>query len=422
MLLHLLFGLSVAVGLSAAERGLPFDFPFSLTPTRFNIRVDSELVDFAKNRAASYRPSYGISDEWTNEGPPAASMAELSTFWAEHYNWSEVEDRMNKRDHFSVVIPGAAGYPGDIPIHFVHHRSMNDSAIPLLLLHGWSSTHLEWDKIIDPLAQFFHLITPDLPGYGFSPAPTESGMDARTMGAAYDVLMKELGYGTYGVVGTDIGYFVSSWMMSDVPDSIIGHFLDFMLLPPTQDDIDRYSGNQTTPEENAYLGSFTAFESDHFAYSAVQAQKPLALSLSMGDSPVGFAGWLWDLKYAGSDGYQYTMDELITEAFTLWVQAPYGAMRSYLETLSPQSGGVDFPSYKVPTGLVQWGNQHGPFPELASFPLAPRSWAERQATNLVYFKRHAFGGHFPAQSHWHLYAAHLREFFNCLNGAETLPA
>ncbi|KAF4952504.1 hypothetical protein FGADI_6739 [Fusarium gaditjirri] len=341
---------------------------------------------------------------------------------SEYYSWLEVEDCMNKRDHFSVVIPGVAGYTGNIPIHFVYHRSINDSAIPLLLLYGWLSTYLEWDKIIDPLAQFFHLITPDFPGYGFSPAPTESGMDARTMGAAYDALMKVLGYRTYGVVGTDIGYFVSSWMMSDVPDSIIGHFLDFMLVPPTQDDIDRYSGNQTTPEENAYLESFTAFESDHFAYSAVQAQKPLALSLSMGDSPVGFAGWLWDLKYAGSDGYRYTMDELITEAFTLWVQAPYGAMRSYLETLIPKSGGVDFPSYKVPTGLVQWGNQHGPFPELASFPLAPQSWAERQATNLVYFERHAFGGHFPAQSNWHLYAAHLREFFNCLNGAETLPA
>ncbi|KAL2830710.1 Alpha/Beta hydrolase protein [Aspergillus pseudoustus] len=343
MLLHLLFGLSVAVGLSAAERGLLFDFPLSQTPTRLNIRVDLELVDFAQNRAASYRPSY---DNF------------LSLF-----SWSEVEDCMNKRDHFSVVIPGAAGYTGDIPIHFVHHRSMNVSAIPLLLLHGWSSTHLEWDKIIDPLAQFFHLITPDLPGYGFSPAATESGMDARTMGAAYDVLMKELGYGTYGVVGTDVGYFVSSWMMSDVPDSIIGHFLDFMLVPPTQDDIDRCSGNQTTPEENAYLGSFIAFESDHFVYSAVQAQKALVLSLSMGDSPVGFAGWLWDLRYAGS---------ALHPTFTLWVQAPYGAVRSYLETLIPKSGGVDFPSYKVPTGLVEWGNQHGPFPELASFPLAPK--------------------------------------------------
>ncbi|KAL3439915.1 Alpha/Beta hydrolase protein [Aspergillus insuetus] len=310
MLLHLLFGLSVAVGLSAAERGLPFDFPFSQTPTRFNIRVDLELVDFAKSRAASYRPFYGISNEWTKERPPAASMAELSTFWAKHYSWSEVEDRMNKRDHFSVVIPGAAGYTGDIPIHFVHHCSTNDSAIPLLLFHGSLSAYLEWDKIIDPLAQFFHLITP------------------------------ELGYGIYGVVGTDVGYFVSSWMMSNVPDSIIGHFLGFMLVPPTQDDIDRYSGNQTTPEENAYLRSFTAFESDHFVYSAVQAQKPLALSLSMGDSPVGFAGWLWDLKYTGSDGYQYTMDKLITEAFTLWVQAPYSAMRSYLETLIVSLGNI----------------------------------------------------------------------------------
>ena len=333
LLLRLLLGASVAVGVSADKGNLSFEFPFSKTPTKFDIRVDSELVDFAKNRAATYRPSYGISDEWTNEGPPASAMAELSTFWAEHYSWSEVEDHINKRDHFSVVLPGVEGYAGDIPIHFVHHRSKNDSAIPLLLLHGWSSTHLEWDKIIDPLTDLFHLIAPDLPGYGFSPAPTEGGMNARTMGAANDALMKELGYETYGVVGTDVGYYVSSWMMSDFPDSIVGHFLDFLLATPTQDDLDRYAENQTTLEENAYLDTLTAFQSDHFAYSVVQGQKPLALSLSMGDSPVGFAGWLWDLKHAGSDGYQYSMEELITESFTSWVQAPYGAMRSYLEIL-----------------------------------------------------------------------------------------
>lgn len=316
-----------------SNSSLPFDFPSSLKVEKFNIHVDSDLVQFAQARASTYRPTYGLSEEWTNEGPPAEAMIALAEYWAEEYSWSEVEENLNKRNHYAITIQGSRNYTADIPLHFVHQKSTNESAIPLLMLHGWTSTYLEWDKIIEPLGDRFHIVAPDLPGFGFSPAPLESGLGPREMATAFDALMQKLGYKTYGVIGTDIGYFVSSWIVVDVPESIIGHFLDFMLIQPTEDDLERYANNQTTPEENAYIEVMNEFTTNHFAYSIVQAQKPLALSLAMTDSPVGFAGWVWDLKYVASDGYPYTEEEIITESFLIWLQAPYGAMRIYLEIL-----------------------------------------------------------------------------------------
>ncbi|KAF7533252.1 hypothetical protein G7054_g7213 [Neopestalotiopsis clavispora] len=328
---------------------------------------------FIATRASTYRPTYGLSDEWTNEGPPAEAMIALAEYWAQEYSWSDVEESLNKRDHYAITIQGSRNYTPDIPLHFVHQKSTNESAIPLLMLHGWTSTYLEWDKIIEPLGDIFHIVAPDLPGFGFSPAPLESGLGPREMATAFDALMQKLGYKTYGVIGTDIGYFVSSWMVVDVPESIIGHFLDFMLIQPTEDDLERYANNQTTPEENAYIEVMNEFTTNHFAYSVIQAQKPLALSLAMTDSPVGFAGWVWDLKYVASDGYPYTEEEIITESFLIWLQAPYGAMRTYLEILErPESSA--FPKSEVVTGVTQWGSENGPFPELADFPLAdPRA-------------------------------------------------
>ncbi|KAK9783823.1 putative Epoxide hydrolase N-terminal domain-containing protein [Seiridium cardinale] len=128
-------------------------------------------------------------------------------------------------------------------------------------------------------------------------------------------VIKRLGYRTYGVVGTDLVYFVSSWMVADVPDSIIGHFLHLMLVQPIADDLEPYAENKTTSDENALIDALTAYSTDHFAYSVVQAQKPLALGLSMADSSVGLAGWIWDFKYAVSDGCPYIEEEIITGPF-----------------------------------------------------------------------------------------------------------
>lgn len=326
----LVMGLT-ALGGAYASQSLHFNFPNATSPTPFNISVDRDLINFASDRASTFRVSQSLYPGWSNEGAPTELMSELAAYWAEDYDWNAVEDKINQLSHYATTVPGNRGYDAPIPLHFIHQESANKSAVPLLFLHGWTSTHLEWTEIIAPLSDAFHIIAPDLPGYGFGPAPTQPGLGPREMGIAYDSLMKQLGYDTYGIVITDLGWVVGGWMAIDVPDSLIGHFTDFQLIFPTPEDLERMANNETTSEENKYIMAVQEFATNHFAYSTMQAQKPLALSWSMADSPVGFAGWLWDLKYAASDGYEYSFEEIITETLTLWIQEPYTSMRAYVD-------------------------------------------------------------------------------------------
>ncbi|KAM0494931.1 hypothetical protein ACHAP8_008309 [Fusarium lateritium] len=322
-------------GYGPGYTGLNYEFPNTTSPTRFEIHVSQNFIDLTLRKVRDYRPSPSLFSNWTIEGPPESAMVSLADYWDKTYQWRAAEKRINQFDHYATTVHGSPNYSAPIPLHFVHQRSNNTDDVALLLLHGWTSTHFEWSRVITPLTQncnkTFHVVVPDLPGYGFSPAPTESFMGPREMGAALDALMKQLGYETYGIVATDLGWAVGMWMVADFSDSVTGMFTDFYRVPALPSDISRQSVNQTIKEENEYMEVSNAWDGSHSAYATVQIQKPQALSLAMTDSPVGFAGWLWDLRYAISDDYSYTHEDVITDALLLWVQSPYSSMRSWLE-------------------------------------------------------------------------------------------
>ena len=175
----------------------------------------------------------------------------------------------------------------------------------------------------------FHVVAPDLPGFGFSPSPIRPDLGPREMGKAFDSLMHQLGYTTYGIATTDLGWFVGNWMVNDVGSNIRGHFTDFTFVQPNATDLERFSANQTTEEENAYIVSSSALVTNHFAYSTVHGQKPLALAQAMSDSPVGFAAWMWDLVH--TVGPEPEFELLITKALMLFIPGVYGNIRAYLE-------------------------------------------------------------------------------------------
>ncbi|KAM0327655.1 hypothetical protein ACHAQA_005948 [Verticillium albo-atrum] len=412
-------GSSVVDGLvvNSDHPQLNYRFPQTTTPQRFEINVDRDLVDQAQRKARDYRSSPSVYAEWTREGPPEDAVKGLAKHWATKYNWKNVEKKLNRDfKHYATTVPGNRNYTAPIPLHFVHEKSKDKNAIPLLLIHGWSSTYLEWAEVIKPLVankggRSYHIVAVDLPGFGFSPSPTLPGLGPREIGLAFDALMKQLGYATYGIVSTDIGWLVATWQTVDATESVIGHYTDFFLASATPEDRARQANNETTEEENTYIKGSDDFFTIHGAYATAQTFKPQALALPMTDSPVGYAAWLWDLKYGSSDGYDYTYDELITETFLSWIQEPYGSMRAYKEISQPYVRA--FPKTDVPTGVTQWGSINGPFEELAEFPFAPRSWIERGA-NLVYFERFAFGGHFPAISQSKLWIGTVQKFFSSL--------
>lgn len=330
------------IPLIGGERA-PFNFPSETSePVAFNISVDQAIIGQAALKAKLYRPSIDLEDDsnanWL-EGPPRPNMTALAEYWAEEYDWSNTEDEINARfSHYALTVRGGSGYDHPVPLHFVHERSINENATPLLILHGWPSTYLEWADVIGPLVssaspedQSFHVVAPDLPGFGFSPAPTHSGLNASELAVVFDNLMRELGYSKYGVISTDLGWWVGMWMADVVADSLIGHYSDFVLFQANDTDLERYAENKTTEQENLYISTIQAWFNAHSAYSTAHSQAPLLIGQVLTDSPVGFAGWIWHLIRTVSDGYEYTFDQLIERTLMLWIQGTWSGIRFYRE-------------------------------------------------------------------------------------------
>ncbi|KAL9068464.1 MAG: hypothetical protein Q9157_006502 [Trypethelium eluteriae] len=351
------------------EDGLNFRFPNVTSPQPFNISVEPAFVNETLTKVSLYRPSRDIFSTWTNEGPARANITELASYWATDYDWFHVQDQINSNfSHYATSVTGIENYTAPVPLHFVHERSADPDAIPLLLLHGWPSTHLEWQKVIKPLSSqagnvSFHVVAPDLPGYGFSPAPTQP-MTVQSMGYAMDALMRQLGYDKYGIVSTDLGWFVGLWMVADVGSNVIGHFSDFWFIQPNATDLARFANNETTPEETDYINTLNAWTASHEAYLLTHSTKPLAISLAMSDSPVGFAGWAWDLIRTVSGGYVYETADIITSTMMLYIQGTHGNIRLYLEAFKPSIQA--WPATTIPTAVSEWSWAGGPFPELAN--------------------------------------------------------
>ena len=330
---------------------MDLNFPFPLDaaqPVPFTIAVNESFVRQTVRKAADYRPSADLLDDsntnWL-EGPPRANMTALAGHWATDYDWAAEQDRINgELSHFAVVVPETEAWPHAVPLHYVHELTENndddDDALPLLLLHGWPSTSLEWSEVIPHLvsppdgSKGHDVVAVDLPGFGFSPAPQHAGFDPKTIAAVLDAFMTRLGYARYGVVSTDLGWWVGMWMTDVVPPSsgrLAGHFSDFFLVPPNATDLARYAANLTTPEETRMIASNQAWYDGHTGYQHVQTMQPLAVGQAFSDSPVGFAGWVWHILFSVSDQHPYTFDEIITTAFVLFVQGTWGNLRYYKE-------------------------------------------------------------------------------------------
>jgi hypothetical protein len=323
---------------------LNFPFPLDVTsPVPFTISVDEAFVEESREKASKYRPSIdlvdGSNDNWI-QGPPRANMTALADYWTDEYDWFAQQDIFNEKfDHFAINVPETEAWPHKVPLHYIHERAEDEDALPLLLLHGWPSTSWEWEKVIHPLvspsgssSSGYHVVAPDLPGFGFSPAPRHANFDPVTMASVMDAFMAELGYDRYGVISTDLGWWIAMFMMDVVPKGrIAGHWCDFFPVRPNGTDLERYQNNQTTEEETAFLDSMTAWDAMHTGYQHVQTQQPLAVGQAFSDSPVGFAGWVWQTLESVSDRYPYTFDEIVTTSFLVFIQGTYGNLRYYTE-------------------------------------------------------------------------------------------
>jgi pimeloyl-ACP methyl ester carboxylesterase len=191
----------------------------------FHIHVsDAALVDLRQRIAATRWPEKEtVTDE--SQGVQLATMQALANYWATDYDWRKCEAKLNALPQFITEIDG-------VDIHFIHVRSQNKNALPIIITHGWPGSIIEQLKIIGPLTDptafggraedSFDVVIPSMPGYGFSGKPTTTGWDPARIAKAWTVLMKRLGYTKFVAQGGDWGDAVTEQMALQAPPELLG--------------------------------------------------------------------------------------------------------------------------------------------------------------------------------------------------------
>jgi pimeloyl-ACP methyl ester carboxylesterase len=318
---------------------LAHSLSFQHQPRPYKVKIDKNFIENTRVRASQFRPSLDFDGPKWFDGPSSADVSNVAKYWAKNFDFNRFQNEINKNfTHYMTTIPAPGGrYNRPLDIHFFHQLSKRHDAIPMLLLHGWPSTSLEWAKVIPDLVNprnaslpAFHAIAPDLPGFGFSPAPLAPGLGAEEHAIVFGKLMQQLGYDRYAIYSTDLGFIVARRMTEKYSDRILNHATDFYAILPSTSDQARLATNETTGEETAYMQSISAYLAQYSAYVSIQSTLPLSLAHALYDSPVGFLAWVWQVVYT-LGGMPETAEELIRRTIPLYVSGPYGNIRSYKE-------------------------------------------------------------------------------------------
>ena len=368
---------------------------------RFRIEVPDTVLADLKDRLARTRWPDQLPDTGWAYGADTAYLRELAGYWQNGFDWRAQETRLNRFEHYRAQIDGTR-------IHFVHAKSRDPNAIPLLLLHGWPSSFVQMLDLIplltDPAAHgmpgapSFHVVAASLPGFGFSSIPTKPGVGFATSATLMTKLMHDaLGYERYGVRGSDLGGVIVRQMALQQPQQIIGVHLTGII---------GAAGGQPpyTAAEQAFIDASAAIEPE-IAYARLQMSKPQTLAHSLNDSPVGLAAWIVEKFRAWSDSNgnvesRFSKDELLTNLMVYWATgtAPASARMYYDFVREPLLAG----RIERPVGMLMATKD--------LFPPAPREWGER-FFNVQHWAVTDVGGHFLEWEEPELVARDLQTFF-----------
>lgn len=378
----------------------------------FSIEVPDEDLDDLSRRIDQARWPEDFSPGTWSYGTDLGYLRELCGYWLSGYDWRETERQMNHWPQFLATIDGQQ-------VHFIHARSKEPDAVPLLLAHGWPGSVLEFLKVIGPLTDpvahggsaddAFHVICPSMPGYAWSGPTTERGWDLDRVSRALGDLAVDLGYERFGVQGGDWGAGVATSLARQMPDHLIGIHMNLIAVSPPPGP-DPLAG--LTEDEVRSIEHTEAFLRDEMGYRDIQGTKPQTLAYGLMDSPVGLAAWIvekfrtWS-DCAGDVEASFTRDELLGNITTYWLTRTIGSsMRLYFETRATALSGVASPSgrIEVPTGCAIFAGD---------FRRPPRSWVEPHF-NVTSWTNMASGGHFAALEEPEALVGDVRSFFSPL--------
>jgi microsomal epoxide hydrolase len=379
----------------------------------FRIDVPQADLEDLDRRLANARWPDELPGVGWDRGVPLDYLRDLADYWRTRYDWRVAEAELNRYPQYLTEIDGAN-------VHFLHVRSPEPDAIPLVITHGWPGSVAEFLDIIGPLTDprahggdpgdAFHLVIPSIPGYGFSRPLTSTGWDVPRIANAWAELMRRLGYHRYAAQGGDAGSVISLALAAIHPGHLLGVHVNMLMTFP--------SGN---PEEladltqdQARLDKLVRFNDELSGYMKVQATRPQTLAYSLTDSPVGLLAWIVEKFREWTDSAKVPedavdRDRLLTVVSIYWLTATAGSSAQfYYEGAAGMrrlASGEPAPPVPVPVGVAV-------FPHDIFVPI--RRLADRDLPTIIHWTEFDRGGHFAALEQPALLTGDIRSFFRTL--------
>ncbi|MFC4562532.1 epoxide hydrolase family protein [Nocardiopsis mangrovi] len=369
-----------------------------IRPFRIDI-AQADLDDLGDRLAGAAWPAQLPGEGWSR-GVPVAHLKELAGYWRSGYDWRRHEQRLNAFPQFMTGIEGQ-------DIHFLHVRSPEPGALPLLLTHGWPNSFVEFADLIGPLAdpaahggdreQAFHVVVPSVPGFGFSAPPRGTGWDAARVARIWAELMRRLGYDRYGTHGGDFGAYVAPEVATAAPGRVAGVHITGGIGFPAEDDLPTL-----TDEERAAWALVTEQDwMNGVDHHALLRAAPQTFAYGWQDSPVAALAWMVQKfkEFTPVDKLPEQVidrDLILTNVSLYWFTGTFGSSSWPMY----DSTGFGWPkgSAAAPTGVY-------------SGPPAIRRLAERDTTVLHWPDANPGDHHFVAMAHPGDLARDLRAFF-----------
>lgn len=385
----------------------------------FKVNISDEKLEDMRKRIKNTRwpDKELVSDR--SQGVQRETLQKLADYWANDYDWRKVEAKLNALPQFITNIDG-------LDIHFIHVKSREDHALPMIMTHGWPGSVIELLESIDPLTHptayggraedAFDLVLPSLPGYGFSGEPSDVGWNPERIAHAWDTLMKRLGYKYYVAQGGDQGASITDTMGRQAPEGLLGIHVNLLVAmlggktPPSK-----------TDEERKATEAVQTFRTSGFGYFLEQATRPETIGYALLDSPVALAAWLLDHDtdsyYKISNAFvedhpagNLTKDHILDNITLYWLTGTgVSAARSYWESGRAQA--LATAEHKSPADVALPVG-------FTTFPgeifAAPRSWVEQVYPTLSYYNEAPQGGHFAAWEVPETFSTEVRAAFKPL--------
>lgn len=364
---------------------------------------EAELATLRARLAATRWPEASPVEGW-GQGVPLDAARALCRYWAEDYDWRRCEARLNALGQSRTTIDGCA-------IHFLHVRSPEPDAMPLVLTHGWPGSVVEFLEVIAPLADprahggdprdAFHVVVPSLPGYGFSDRPRERWAVPR-IAAAWITLMKRLGYDRFVAQGGDWGAAVTTAIALSGDPAVVGIHLNMVVALPEPGEM-----ADLTPAEQAALADMERYRNEGNGYAVQQSTRPQTLGYALVDSPAGQAMWIYEkfrewTDCGGTPENALSRDAMLDDIMLYWLTGTgASSARLYWESFRSFTGDP----VSLPTAC-------------SIFPRelfrASRRWAARRYTNIVHWSELDRGGHFAAFEQPAIFVDEVRAGFRAM--------